>query len=468
MATAEPTPIRALLNPTGHTPPPATAGSAAPMSRPNLRLSSFLPAPAAPARDPNGHPSTSAPSSPWPQTTPTAGPDAPAAAAQLQLEVLPETPPAPQADTHPTPAHPVPAADPTAPTPPAALPAPAPTPPPAEEAEVAAGPLALRPPAEVPVATRSPALTTDLTHDRLVLHHRDRPTSGWRAALYTATGGLLNPGLSLRDRDLAQLHALIRTPLRGVGHRVAVLAGKGGVGRTTVAAGLAATLAEVRGDQVVAVDAAPEAGTLADRLVGPPPVTIRELLRRIANSAQPPTLPELDSYLRLAGRLRVLASQLDPAATTTLEPGEYQQVMQLLGRHIGIAVTDTGTGPAHPLTRSVLHAADSLVVVGTLTVDGASRAAHTLDWLANHGRHAHATNSVVVLTGDHRSRDIDLDAVRDHFTSRVRALVEIPHDPHLASGGRLDPTRLRRTTRDAFTQVAAAVATQFAGSRALA
>lgn len=467
MANAEPTPISAMLRP-ANAAVRASRPEAAPAvpSRPDLRLTSFLAA--GTPTDASGaaqlRPAISGPASPWPPPAPAVAATAlrlraPARQPDLAAPVAADLPPTPPSAIAPPP--PPAPATPAAPAGPAVTTAPWPAP---------APPTALMlqtPRGDSLVPIRPPAHPTGLTHDQLVVHRRDRPHSGWRALLFALTGGLINPGLSRRERELAGLQALIRTPLRGVGHRIAVIGGKGGVGRSTVAAGLAAALAEIRGDQIVAVDASPEAGTLADRLVGPSPVTIRELLRRLDNSTQPPTLPELDSYLRLAGRLRVLAAQLDPTAATSLTPAEYQQVMQLLGQHIGIAVTDCSTGPAHPLTRSVLQSADALVIVGTLTVDGASRAAHTFDWLVNHDHQARAADSVVVLTGDHRSREIDLDAVRNHFGARARALVQIPYDPHLAAGGRFNPSLLRRSTRDAFTQLTAAVASQFAGPLAL-
>ena len=48
--------------------------------------------------------------------------------------------------------------------------------------------------------------------------------------------------------------------------RIAVASVKGGVRKTTVAACLGLALAEHRGDRVVALDANPDTGTLADRL----------------------------------------------------------------------------------------------------------------------------------------------------------------------------------------------------------
>jgi hypothetical protein len=42
-------------------------------------------------------------------------------------------------------------------------------------------------------------------------------------------------------------------------------------------------------------------------------------------------------------------------------------------------------------------------------------------------------------------------------------VVEVPHDPHLASGGRIELDRLRPTTRDAFVALAALLADGFGG-----
>jgi MinD-like ATPase involved in chromosome partitioning or flagellar assembly len=40
-------------------------------------------------------------------------------------------------------------------------------------------------------------------------------------------------------------------------------------------------------------------------------------------------------------------------------------------------------------------------------------------------------------------------------------VVEIPHDPHLATGGRIELARLRRRTRDALLELASLVAEGF-------
>jgi hypothetical protein len=61
------------------------------------------------------------------------------------------------------------------------------------------------------------------------------------------------------------------------------------------------------------------------------------------------------------------------------------------------------------------------------------------------------------------SPEIDRERVRTHFRSRARAVVEIPYDPHLATGGRLDLAAVRPATRQAYLEVAALIADQFSG-----
>ncbi|HTF52732.1 MAG TPA: MinD/ParA family protein, partial [Pseudonocardia sp.] len=100
-------------------------------------------------------------------------------------------------------------------------------------------------------------------------------------------------------------------------------------------------------------------------------------------------------------------------------------------------------------------------VVGAPTVDGASRASKTLDWLVAHGYAEQVADAVVVLCCDRVSPEIDRDRVRGHFLARCRGVVEIPYDPHLATGGRLDLAQLREPTQMAFLELGALIADEF-------
>ncbi|WP_374205010.1 AAA family ATPase [Pseudonocardia sp. WMMC193] len=92
---------------------------------------------------------------------------------------------------------------------------------------------------------------------------------------------MLNPGIGEAERARQQLRARVRRPLHAP-YRVAVISTKGGVGKTTLAACIGFTMADIRGDQVSVIDANPDAGTLADRLTGNTSVTIRHLLDDLA------------------------------------------------------------------------------------------------------------------------------------------------------------------------------------------
>jgi MinD-like ATPase involved in chromosome partitioning or flagellar assembly len=315
--------------------------------------------------------------------------------------------------------------------------------------------------ASPPIAERAGAGTggtaADLTDDLIVRGKVERPTHGWRRAVFTASGGRVNPGPSEADAARQVLLRRIRRHLPGA-HQIAVSSLKGGVGKTTVSAVLGLTLAEHRGDRVVAVDANPDAGTLADRLTGEIGVTVRQMMDNIASID---SLTAVSHYTSLAGRLQVLASEQDPAMSEAFNRAEYEQICAVLARFYNIIITDSGTGLVHSAMEGTLASADSLVVVGAPTVDGASRASKTLDWLVAHGYAEHVADAVVVLSCDRVSPEIDRDRVRTHFRSRARAVVEIPYDPHLATGGRLDLAAMRPATKDAFLELGSLIADEF-------
>lgn len=311
-------------------------------------------------------------------------------------------------------------------------------------------------PADQPSHPPAPA-QPDLREDEVLRPRTERPRSGWRRLLHDVTGGRVNPGPSETEERRDALLARIRGPLPGA-HRVAIMSVKGGVGKTTVAACLGLALAEHRGDRAVVLDANPDAGTLADRLTGDSRLTVRELLDDLA---QVETWTDVSRYTSLAGRLQVLASEQDPASGDAFRRDEYERVCALLGRFFNIIVTDSGTGLVHSAMEGTLARADSVVVVGAPTVDGAGRASKTLDWLVAHGHEDIARDALVVLSCDRQSAEVDAGRILDHFRSRVRGVVQIPHDPHLATGGRIDPARLRPATSDAFLELGALVADAF-------
>lgn len=288
-------------------------------------------------------------------------------------------------------------------------------------------------------------------------HVLGRPASGWRRAVYAATGGAVNPGIGPAERRRHELAQRIRRRLARP-RRIAVVSLKGGVGVSTVTAVLGLTFGELRDDRVVALDASPDAGTLADRLTGTCDSTVRNLLDEIDGIG---SLSDVARFTTLAGRLHVLASEQDAGLSEEFTQAEYEQVCAVLARCYGLVLVDAGTGIVHSSMAGALAKADSIVIVGSPTVDGVSRASKTLDWLAARGHEERAAGAVVALCAGRSSEEVDPQRLREYFASRCRAVVEIPYDPHLATGGRVELAAQASATSDAFLELAALLADEF-------
>jgi MinD-like ATPase involved in chromosome partitioning or flagellar assembly len=372
------------------------------------------------------------------------------------------TPPSPPAPDRPTTDG---AAEPQAPTEPAEAPRELPareTPPVAERVAPPPPPPAppLPPPAlppERPLVDHRPHTASELTEYTIVRRRSDRPGSGWRRAVHVASVGMVNPGIGPAEQRRQELALRIRCPLPGP-RQIAVASMKGGVGKTTVTAMLGLMLSEHRGDRIVALDANPDAGSLAERITGRTDSTVRDLLDSLGNVG---SLSDIARFTSLSGRLQVIASEQDPARVEAFDRGEYERVCAVLSRFYNVVVTDSGTGMVHSVMDGTLALANSLVIVGSHTVDGASRASRTLDWLVAHGHHELVERAVVVLSQDRTSPEIDGERLVAHFRARSRAVVLVPHDPHLATGSRIELDKLRTATSDAFLELTALVADDF-------
>lgn len=304
------------------------------------------------------------------------------------------------------------------------------------------------------------ARTERLTEGELLHPVAPAPRRGWRRLLLRASGGALNLGPSTDERSGQELAERIRRPLADC-HRVAVLSLKGGVGKTTTCAALGATFASLRGDRVLALDANPDRGTLADRIDEHPGATVRDLL---AAADDVRDYAHMRPYTTMSpSRLEVLASSGDPAVSVAFSEQDYRRTMTVLERFYNLVLTDCGTGLLHSAMRGVLELADQLLIVSSPSVDGARSASATLDWLEAHGYDALAAGSVTVLSAVRPgSSAVDLARLEDHFGQRTRAVRRIPYDRHLRTGAEIDLDRLAEPTRQAYRELAAVLADGFA------
>jgi len=302
----------------------------------------------------------------------------------------------------------------------------------------------------------------ELSTASLLRQHKRPPTSGWCRWLFLASGKKINLGEGPKAEHRNNLLAQVNRPMQGC-YRIALLSLKGGVGKTTITATLGATFASIRGDRVVAVDANPDRGTLSQKVPLETPATVRHLLRDAEGIER---YSDVRSYTSQGpSRLEVLASESDPAVSEAFSADDYARTLEVLERFYSLVLTDCGTGLMHSAMSAVLAKADVLIVISSGSVDGARSASATLDWLDAHGHEDMVRNSIAVINAVRpRSGKVDMQKVVDHFTRRCRAVRLVPFDPHLEEGAEISLESLRRETREALIELAAAVAEGFPGA----
>ena len=306
-----------------------------------------------------------------------------------------------------------------------------------------------------------------LTADRLIdvsAKNRPAPESGFRRFLYFISLKSINLGDNLRVRERKATDARIATQLDGGAKFVPVLTRKGGVGKTTVSTLLGMAMALVREDRVIAIDANPDRGTLAERVSKSTRFTVRDVVNRAAAIDGFSDFTTMVS--RDATRLHVLASDSDPMLSEAFDEGDYNVVADMAARYYTVILTDCGTGIVHSVMRPTLQRANGLVVVSGGSVDEARLASETLTWLEANGYGDLVRGSVVALnTATQGTNLVKLDEIEAHFKSRVRAVVKIPYDPALAAGSVIKFDQLHKNTREAARELAALVVEGLAKSK---
>jgi MinD-like ATPase involved in chromosome partitioning or flagellar assembly len=298
-----------------------------------------------------------------------------------------------------------------------------------------------------------------LTADRLIdasAKFRAAPESGWRRLLFFISLKLINLGDSPKVKARKAMDARIGALLEGGTKYIPVLTRKGGVGKTTISTLLGMALAQVREDRVIAIDANPDRGTLAERVSKSTRFTVRDVVNRAAS---------IDGFAEFSNmvsrdetRLDVLASDADPMLSEAFNEGDYNVVADMAARYYSVVITDCGTGIVHSVMRPTLQRASTLVIVSGGSVDEARLASETLTWLEANGFGELVRNSVVALnTATQATLLVKLDEIEQHFKTRVRSVIRIPYDPALAAGSVIKFNELNSQTREAARELAAEV-----------
>lgn len=297
-----------------------------------------------------------------------------------------------------------------------------------------------------------------LTADRLLDPHqitKPEPEGAWSHLLYAVSGRRINIGDGRRARERKALSARIAAPIAGGARFVPVLSRKGGVGKTTITALLGMALADAREDRVIAVDANPDRGTLAERIVRPNhSKSVRDLVR-IHDDVK--GYHDISAIVaRDATRLDVLASDADPRIAEAFSDSDYRDVADVAAHYYSLVLTDTGTGIVHSVMSATLDLADQIVIVSGLSVDEARLASETLTWLETNGYAEQAREAIVVLNQSTPGAPlVRLNELQAHFATRARSVVRVPYDPQIAGGGTIVFANLLPETRIAARELAA-------------
>ncbi len=307
----------------------------------------------------------------------------------------------------------------------------------------------------VPGAPLGYTAAVELSSDRLLRNNKQKPKSS-----RTPSGaGRFKLGGKKEEAERQRKLDLIRTPVLSC-YRIAVISLKGGVGKTTTTTALGSTLATERQDKILAIDANPDAGTLGRRVRRETGATIRDLVQAI---------PHLNSYMDIRrftsqapSGLEIIANDVDPAVSTAFNDEDYRRAIDVLGKQYPIILTDSGTGLLYSAMRGVLDLADQLIIISTPSVDGASSASTTLDWLSAHGYAELVQRSLTVISGVRETgKMIKVDDIVQHFQTRCRGVIVVPFDEHLAAGAEVDLDMMRPKTREAYFNLSALIAEDF-------
>ncbi|MFC9683404.1 MinD/ParA family protein, partial [Streptomyces sp. NPDC056948] len=312
-----------------------------------------------------------------------------------------------------------------------------------------------RQPTNPGVAPLGYTAAVELSSDRLLNSKKQKAKSSRPAA----GGGRFKIGGKKEEAERQRKLDLIRTPVLSC-YRIAVISLKGGVGKTTTTTALGSTLATERQDKILAIDANPDAGTLGRRVRRETGATIRDLVQAI---------PHLNSYMDIRrftsqapSGLEIIANDVDPAVSTTFNDEDYRRAIDVLGKQYPVILTDSGTGLLYSAMRGVLDLADQLIIISTPSVDGASSASTTLDWLSAHGYSDLVSRSLTVISGVRETgKMIKVEDIVSHFETRCRGVVVVPFDEHLSAGAEVNLDMMRPKVREAYFNLAALIAEDF-------
>jgi MinD-like ATPase involved in chromosome partitioning or flagellar assembly len=245
---------------------------------------------------------------------------------------------------------------------------------------------------------------------------------------------------------------------------VAVVNGKGGVGKTMTSAMLAAVFARNGGGGVLAWDNNDTRGTLGWRTeASHHDATVQDALAAASRLLDLGAgAGDIAWYVHHQTQDRYDVLRSNPqllAASQRIGRAEFDQLLQVAARYYRLVIFDSGNDESAPRWLRMVDSAQQLVVPTLAAPESAESAALLLEALASRDEHSAelAQNAVVVLTQAERGTNTEVQRIADAFVPLVRAVQVIPFDPAIKSG----PLRfeaLRPATERAWIAAGAAIA----------
>ncbi|RZT24517.1 MinD-like ATPase involved in chromosome partitioning or flagellar assembly [Mycobacterium sp. BK558] len=281
---------------------------------------------------------------------------------------------------------------------------------------------------------------------------------GWRHWIYLLTR--INLGLSPDELYEMDLHARIRRNARD-SYQIGIFGLKGGVGKTAVTVALGSALSTIRGDRILAIDADPDGGNLADRAGRQSAATIADLL----SDKELHRYNDIRAYTSMNGaNLEVLSSEEYSAARREFNDEDWKSATEIVSRYYNLVLADCGAGLFQPGSRGVLSTVSGLVIVASASIDGARQAAITMDWLRQNGYQDLLGRSCVVINHVVPGKpNIDVEDLVQQFERHVAPgrVVVLPWDKHIAAGTEIQLDLLGKQFRRRVVELAASLSDDF-------
>lgn len=281
---------------------------------------------------------------------------------------------------------------------------------------------------------------------------------GWRHWLYVTTR--INLGLSPDEVYELDLFTRIRRNARD-SYQIGVFGLKGGVGKTAVTVALGSALSNIRGDRILAIDADPDGGNLADRAGRQSAATIADLL----SDQELSRYNDIRAYTSMnSSNLEVLSSEEYSAARREFNDDDWRAATEIVSRYYNLVLADCGAGLFQPGARGVLSTVSGLVIVASASIDGARQAAITMDWLRQNGYQDLLGRSCVVINHVTPGKpNIDVEDLVQQFERHVPAgrVIVLPWDKHIAAGTEIQLGLLGKAFRRRVVELAAALSDDF-------